>query len=411
VPNNNAPAGVTGCFPGNAFCVGGDLSGAPGSGASLKSSLKRINGYSRIGYDFAENSEFYVTVNVAQVKTSNQPSPGYNRASLTVQCANAFLPQSIKDRCANAGITHFGFGSSNGNFPDPKVFTDRRQYRFVGGLKGDFGGSWKYDAYYENGTTISNIDVDDIVMQNRYVAATNADHAEWRDRLRRCYGAGGRMPADQHLWRFRPVLGSARLRYAPSGPFQHTRLTQDVASINFSGEPLNLWAGPLSVAFGGEYRHEFYRVNADPYGAGVSTISPNSADYPVRSAAQFDRRGATGPPATTRTAAANTMSMRVSSSSTCRCSTAMRGPREPERCRARDALQHVGHRVGVEDRRHLGYAARRRPPARGDLARRPRAEPVGAVRRADRHDAAELQQSVPQSPRCRRSRTRSAIPI
>ena len=127
--------GVTGCFPGNSFCVGGDLSGAPGSGASLKSALERLNGFTRVGFDFADNNEAYVTVNLAQVKTSNQPSPGYNRPNLTVQCANPYLPQLVRDRCATAGITQFGFGTSNGNFPDPLVQTDRRQYRFVGGLK------------------------------------------------------------------------------------------------------------------------------------------------------------------------------------------------------------------------------------------------------------------------------------
>jgi len=275
---------VTGCFPGNAFCVGGDLSGAPGSGASLKSALERINGFGRIGFDFAPNNEIYVTANVAQVKTSNQPSPGYNRPNLTVQCANPYLPQLVRDQCTTAGITQFNFGSSNGNFPDPQVSTDRRQYRFVGGIKGSFGlvgSDWKYDAYYEHGTTISDIDVDDIVLQNRYVAATNAITLNGAivcaDPAARAAGCqpinifGGAAPS------------SAALAYVTpeNGPFQHTKLTQDVASLNFSGEPLNLWAGPLSVAFGGEYRHEFYRVNADPYGAGVSAISPNSADYPA----------------------------------------------------------------------------------------------------------------------------------
>ncbi|WP_420140657.1 TonB-dependent receptor plug domain-containing protein, partial [Sphingomonas sp.] len=61
---------VSNCYPGNSFCVGGDLSGAPGSSASLKSKLERINGYGRIGFDFADNNEIYTTVNVAQVKTS-----------------------------------------------------------------------------------------------------------------------------------------------------------------------------------------------------------------------------------------------------------------------------------------------------------------------------------------------------
>ncbi|MEV5033560.1 TonB-dependent receptor plug domain-containing protein [Sphingobium sp. LMC3-1-1.1] len=276
---------VSNCFRGNSFCEGGDLSGAPGSGASLKSALQRINGYTRIGYDFADDNEAYVTVNVAQVKTSNQPSPGYNRPSLTVQCANPFLPQLVRDRCATAGITEFGFGSSNGAFPDPNVHTDRRQYRFVGGLKGKVGvggTDWNYDAYYEHGITISDIRVRDIVLQNRYVAATNAITLNGAivcaDPAARAAGCqpinifGGFTPSDAAL---------AYVAPHENGPFQHTKLTQDVASLNFSGNPFELWAGPVSVAFGGEYRREFYRVNADPYGAGVSPLSPNSAEYPT----------------------------------------------------------------------------------------------------------------------------------
>ena len=275
---------VTGCYPGNSFCVGGDLSGAPGSGASLKSSLERINGFGRIGYDFAADNEIYATVDVGVVKTSNQPSPGYGRPSLTVQCANPFVPQLVKDRCATAGITQFSFGTSNGSFPDPKVYTDRRQYRFVGGAKGKFdvlGSSWSYDSYYQHSITISNIKVHDIVLQNRYAAAANAITLNGAivcaDPAARALGCqpinvfGGAAPSSAALAYVTPV----------NGPFQHTRLTQDVVSVNFSGEPLKLWAGPLSVAFGGEYRREFYRVNADPYGAGVSSISPNSPAYPA----------------------------------------------------------------------------------------------------------------------------------
>jgi outer membrane receptor protein involved in Fe transport len=275
---------VSGCFPGNSFCVGGDLSGAPGSGASLKSSLERIIGFGRVGYDFADKNEVYLTVSLAQVKTSNQPSPGYNRPNLTVQCANPFLPQSIRDRCATAGITSFNFGTSNGNFPDTQVFTDRRQYRFVGGVKGafDLGGTdWSYDAYYAHGLTKAAIDVDRIVLQNRYVAATNAVTLNGSIV---CADAGARAAGCQPINVFTGTAPSAAaLAYVQpaNGPLQRTRLTQDVASLNISGELFELWAGPLAVAFGGEYRREAYRVNGDPYGAGVSAISPNSADYPA----------------------------------------------------------------------------------------------------------------------------------
>lgn len=285
--SNGQPLGngrVSNCYPGNSFCVGGDLSGAVGSGASLVSSLQRVNGFGRIGYDFAPNNEIYLTVGVAQVKTSNQPSPGYNRPNLTVQCANPYLPQLVRDRCATAGITNFNFGSSNGSFPSPRVFTDRRQYRFVGGIKGQFdvgGGDWNYDAYYAHGTTISDIDVNDIVLQNRYVAATNAVTLNGAIV---CADAGARAAGCQPINIFGGFApSSAALAYVTpqNGPFQHTRLTQDVASLNFSGNLFDLWAGPLTLAFGGEYRHEFYTVNADPYGAGVSALSPNSDAYPA----------------------------------------------------------------------------------------------------------------------------------
>lgn len=285
--SNGVPLGngrVSNCYPGNSFCVGGDLSGAVGSGASLKSSLERINGYGRLGYDFAEGNEIYVSVNVAQVKTHNQPSPGYNRASLTVQCANPYVPQLVRDRCATAGITEFTLGTSNGSFPSPQVYTDRRQYRFVAGLKGSFGvggRDWKYDAYYQKGTTKSYIDVEQIVLQNRYVAATNAIMLNGAIV---CADPNARALGCQPINVFgSPRPSQAALDYImpPNGPFQDTRLTQDVASINFSGEPFDLWAGPLSIAFGGEYRHEFYQVRADPYGAGVSALSPNSPEYPA----------------------------------------------------------------------------------------------------------------------------------
>lgn len=282
--SNGVPQGngrVSNCYPGNSFCVGGDLSGGVGSGASLKSRLERINGYGRLGFDFAENQEVYATINVAQVLTGNQPSPGYNRVNLTVQCANAFLPQSIKDRCASNNITSFAFGSSNGNFPSPQVSTDRRQYRFVVGAKGSFAPDWNYDAYYEHGTTKSYIDVDQIVIQNRYAAAVDAVVLNGTVV---CANAQARALGCQPINIFGGATPSAAaLAYVmpANGPFQHTKLTQDVASVNFSGNAFDLWAGPLSVAFGGEYRHEYYRVNADPYGAGVSAISPNSADYPA----------------------------------------------------------------------------------------------------------------------------------
>ena len=281
-PSGNATGAVNGCYPG--FCIGGDLSGNVDAGRSLQSSIKRLNTYGRLGFEFAPDNEIYATVNIAQVKTNNQPVGGMNRPNLTIECSNPFVPVSVQQACATAGITSFAYGTSNAALGDTQVYTDRRQYRFVAGAKGrvPVGGSdWTYDAYYQHGTNYSDVDVTNIMLSRRFNQAIQAVTLNGAivcaDPVARANGCvplnilGGAPPSAAALSYIMPE----------NGPYQRTRQTQDVVSLNFSGSPFDLWAGPLSVAFGAEYRHEYYKVTADPYGAGVSDLSPNNSEYPA----------------------------------------------------------------------------------------------------------------------------------
>ncbi|MBW6526722.1 TonB-dependent receptor [Sphingomonas sp. RHCKR7] len=282
VPSKTAGGSVIGCYVG--FCVGGDQSGHVGSGTSLQSGLERINGYTRVGFDVAPDMEFYVTANIAQVKSNNQPNPGAARTGLTVQCANPYLPASIAAQCAANNITSFSYGLSNAILPNIKVNTDRRQYRFVGGLKGKanlFGDDWTYDLYYEHGINVTDINVDNISINRRYDQAINAvrlgGEIVCANPVARAQGC---RPINI-FGNFQPSPEALAYIVPENGPFQHTKQTQDAAGASVSGTPLDLWAGPLAIALGVEYRKEFYRVRADPYGAGVTALSPNSALYPA----------------------------------------------------------------------------------------------------------------------------------
>ncbi|WP_116091243.1 TonB-dependent receptor domain-containing protein [Sphingomonas crusticola] len=284
VPAKNAAGAVTGCYSSGGFCVGGDVSGNVGIGTSLQSRLQRMDGYTRVGFDLTPNNEIYATFNVARVKTSNQPNPGAQIPNLTIACSNPYLPASITAACAANGITSFGYGLSNAILPNISVHPTRTQYRGVIGADGKFnvgGTSWTYDAYYEHGENVTNLHVRDIILNQRYREAVNAVSLNGKivcgNAVARAAGCaplnpfGGQTPS------------AAALAYvAPeNGPFQHSRQKQDVASLSFSGEPFSLWAGPVSVAFGGEYRREWYHVTADPYGNGATTETPYDADYPA----------------------------------------------------------------------------------------------------------------------------------
>jgi outer membrane receptor protein involved in Fe transport len=271
VPDRNAAGSVTGCFPG--ICVGGDTSGNVDSGRTLQSDLERINGYGRVGFDFADDDEIYLTANLAQVQTHNQPINGMNRPNLTMQCSNPYLPASVQARCAAAGITSFQYGTSNAILPSTQVYTDRRQYRFVLGALGGLnvlGDEWNYNGYYEHGINFSDVDVKSIMLSRRFNQAINATLLNGQivcaDAVARANGCvpinifGGATPSAEAMNYIMPG----------KGPYQRTRQNQDVASFNVSGTPVDLWAGPLALAFGVEWRREEYRVRADAYGNGIN---------------------------------------------------------------------------------------------------------------------------------------------
>jgi outer membrane receptor protein involved in Fe transport len=280
VPAKNAAGTIIGCYPG--FCEGGDLSGNVDAGRSLKSAIQRVNGYGRIGFDIAPDNELYFTANIGQVKTNNQPVNGQNRPGLTLQCSNPFVPTLVQQACAAAGITSFQYGTSNAALGNTRVYTDRRQYRFVLGGKGKLevaGTPWTYDIYGEHGTNYTDIDVNNILLSSRFNQAIDATTLNGTIV---CRSATARANGCQPLNIIGGNPSAAALAYImpEKGPYQRTRQTQDVASINISGSPLDLWAGPLSIAFGGEYRHEYYKVRADPYGAGFDATAASS-DYPA----------------------------------------------------------------------------------------------------------------------------------
>ncbi len=283
VPRRNANGDVAGCYVG--FCIGGDLSGNVGIGTTLKSRLDRYNGYGRIGFDIDADNEVYATVNLSQVDTSNQPNPGAAQTSLNISCANPFLPQSVSAACATAGITGFRYGVTNAILPNIKVFPSRKQYRFVGGATGKlaaFGTDWRYDAYYEHGENITDITVENMLIPRRYLQAIDAVR---ENGTIVCRNVAARANGCQPLNIFGGATpSSAALSYLQpeNGPFQHTRQTQDVASVNLSGDPFATWAGRVSIATGVEWRREFYRVTSDPYGNGILTgATAYNADYPA----------------------------------------------------------------------------------------------------------------------------------
>jgi outer membrane receptor protein involved in Fe transport len=271
------------------FCIGGDRDGSVGAGTNLAMNFKRQVAYSRVSWDIDADHEIYVTGNWAQVKSVFSPNPGAaKQGNLSIRCDNAFLPPSVAAGCVSgypSGV--MSVGTSNGEFPaNINVHPTRTQRRGVIGADGKFnlfGREWKYDAYAEHGENTTVIRVKDITLNPRYNFAIDAIKDPATGQIV-CRSVAARAAGCQPINIFGNVpINMAGWNYiAPSnGPLQHTDSSQNVVSANINGELAKGWAGPISLAFGAEWRREEYSVHGDPYGAGVAVESPYTPEHPA----------------------------------------------------------------------------------------------------------------------------------
>ncbi len=268
------------------FCNGGDNSSNLLFTANYDSKLRRATGYGRLGFDVAPDVEVFGSVSYADVKAATQTVAGAAQAgNLTIQCDNAFLPQSIKSACASNNITNFKYGVANLIFPDNLVVnTGRKQLRLTAGINAKsvsiFGTPWKINAEFEHGETRVNIDLDNVFLTPRYLAAIDAIQLPGGQIVCRSTAARAAGCVPLNIIGLNPINPSAQAYVMPgAGPRSRSTIKQDVLNFAMSGAPFRNWAGDVSIAFGAEYRRQSYSTVADAYGAGTATGSTFGSAY------------------------------------------------------------------------------------------------------------------------------------
>lgn len=282
-PNHDATGTVTNCA--SPFCVGGDTTNNFGGGATLVGSLVRGNVYTRASYDIGSNTQIWAAFVGSQVRTRNVSMIGtYRPDYFTVQCDNAYLPASVTQDCATNHISSFMLGTLNASLPrNPTIVNQRDLWRYTVGIDGAFrvlGKDWTWNAYAEHANNNSSVLVHNILLTPYFKFATDAVRAS--DGTIVCRSAAaqaiGCQPYDL-FGNFSP--SSASLAWMQGGtlsqqvgPDQLTHERQEAASISLNGKPFDLWAGPLSIAAGVEYREEAFKVVGDVDSNGGPNVQP-----------------------------------------------------------------------------------------------------------------------------------------
>ncbi len=207
----------------------------------------------------------------------------YKNTATPILRSNPFIPASIAAIMDANRISSFTLGRTYGDIGDALYNTDNKTFRVVASLEGEFGAGWKWDAYYQYGRNDFRSDLIGGVVTSRATRALNAVRNGAGQIV--CAVNADANPANDDpncvpLNPFGNQVSPAAKAYVTANGFQTDVTTEHVVAANIRGEPFSLWAGPISVAVGGEFRSDRIAGDADIFskGAADNPDTPNAVD-------------------------------------------------------------------------------------------------------------------------------------
>ncbi len=289
------PGGQTGTFGyGQVFgtlMIGGTSNPfeAPDPGGDIAPPFERTSFLTRANYDFSDTLSGFVEYNYSEslsngrsVMPRNQGATTANTgctrtaysgsaiANINVARDNAYLPQSVVNSMVAANINCFNFGRT---FREEGMGLFRTSegspeiHRYVAGLEGDLGGSWTWDTYVQYGDSSFQQRRGNNIHITRFQNAIDAVRDPAGNIVCRVNIDASTTNNDSNCKPFN-LFGQGSpsaeaMRYVTGTSALDMDIEQTVAAFNIGGDLFDGWAGPISSAFGVEYREEELAALAD----------------------------------------------------------------------------------------------------------------------------------------------------
>jgi outer membrane receptor protein involved in Fe transport len=248
-----------------------------GTDNSIIPKQDRRNVFARVSYDVMDNLNVFAETTFALLETDTRYYYGGFANNLTVRPDNPYMPVDIANRIRALNLTSVPFGTMRGDIGAMGAHVEHGYFRGTTGFDGEFdalGTPWKVSGYYEYArATLHNTatKATRLASWNRAIDAVRAPNGSIICRSTLTNPNDGCVPFNVFGT---GVNSAAQIAYVTGNPDQHSVFKQNVVSINFSGEPFSIWAGPVSLAFGAEHRTESAHGVADP----ITAADPGNWD-------------------------------------------------------------------------------------------------------------------------------------
>lgn len=235
---------------------------------------KSYLGAANLTVDLGKNVEFFAQAQYSKIDTL--ATRGYLSASETstygvldeytvgrIARTNPYVPAAIRARASSSGIQWRRRFNDMGTYGTEN---ERETWRGWTGLRGDIGSKWNWEVSYGYGRYHQVQDRSALNLLNlRYALNAEFDPAAPGDLSRvRCIDATARSNGCVPINVFGPnTVSQAATDYIRTNMHLDGLIKQNVVQGYVSGELFDLPAGPVSVAFGAEYRKDWQRSTTD----------------------------------------------------------------------------------------------------------------------------------------------------
>jgi outer membrane receptor protein involved in Fe transport len=213
------------------------------------------------------------------------PNYQFGSTAFTIFSGNPFLPASVQSQMTAQNIPSFQLQRVSQDLGMTIADLDNRTINVQGGFDGK-SGNWSFGAYGGYGQTNGKYDIiNNIDIQRLYAAADAVRSPGGQIVCRVTITNPGLFPGCVPINLFgngSPSAAAAayvkrNLPYSPT-------IQQEVGHAYLRGEPFSTWAGPVAIAVGADYRHQYLRQTTDPLasqfitGAGIQGFPSAAAN-------------------------------------------------------------------------------------------------------------------------------------
>lgn len=237
--------------------IGGDGGYFPD--ATLVSTLRTDQAFGRVSYEITPAVHAYAQAAFGESRNTFNGVSEYDFApssgAITIFSGNAFLNPSV--RAALGSTPSFLLGRIANDFPANPNSALNDSLNISAGLDGTFARGWKWNLNYARGDSRLRgqaIEQNNIRM---FAAADAVMNSQGQIVCRVTITNPGLYPGCVPIDLFGEGAPSHDAIAYVTQPAQYQVINRmDIVSANLQGEPISLWAGPVSVAVGAEYRRQ-----------------------------------------------------------------------------------------------------------------------------------------------------------